>query len=529
MKLEQLLEGVPFTLVQGSLDTEVQDIIYDSRKAAPGLAFVCIVGTQRDSHEFAADCAAKGVSVLVIQHDIDLSAMPGVTVVKVESSRYAMALMSGNLFGNPSRQMTMIGVTGTKGKTTTTHMIKSVLEAAGRKVHLGGNIGAALLPMLPEVRPEDVAVVELSSFQLISMLGTNGIYFMGRHQETANTTPESYELQKTFRQFLDAGCDVALMEVSSQGLMMDRVAGVHYDIGVFTNLSPDHIGPGEHKTFEEYRSWKGQLFRRCDVGVVNIDDENTEALLEGHTCKLVTYGIHAPKVDYRASEQYRLLRNKEMLGVEFTLTEPDGHTLDVQVGMPGLFSIYNALATIGVGKVLGLADAPIHEGLKKALVKGRVELVPISHKFTILIDYAHNEAATESLIETLREYNPNRLVVVFGCGGNRSKLRRYGMGEVCAKLADFSILTEDNNRFEKVEDIIADIKTGMAKGNPDAKYVEIPDRLDALHYAIDHAQEGDLIAVIGKGHEAYRDREGVKTPFLERELIEEYAAETGVE
>ena len=219
MKLEQLMEGVPYTLVQGSPETEINDIIYDSRKAAPGLLFVCIVGTQRDSHEFAADCAAKGVSALVIQHDIDLTAVPGVTVVKVESSRYAMALMSANLFGNPSRKMTMIGVTGTKGKTTTTHMIKSVLEAAGKKV---------------------------------GMIGTNGIYFMGCHQETANTTPESYELQKTFRQFLDAGCNVALMEVSSQGLMMDRVAGVHYDIGVFTNLSPDHIGPGEHKTFEEY-------------------------------------------------------------------------------------------------------------------------------------------------------------------------------------------------------------------------------------------------------------------------------------
>ena len=282
MKLEQLLEGVPFTLVQGSLDTEVQDIIYDSRKAAPGLAFVCIVGTQRDSHEFAADCAAKGVSVLVIQHDIDLSAMPGVTVVKVESSRYAMALMSGNLFGNPSRQMTMIGVTGTKGKTTTTHMIKSVLEAAGRKV---------------------------------GMIGTNGIYFLGHHQETANTTPESYELQKTFREFLDAGCDTALMEVSSQGLMMDRVAGIHYDIGVFTNLSPDHIGPGEHKTFEEYRSWKGQLFKRCTIGVVNIDDENTEALLEGHTCKLVTYGC-SEKADYRAGT-YQLLRTHDFLGVQF--------------------------------------------------------------------------------------------------------------------------------------------------------------------------------------------------------------------
>ena len=405
---------------------------------------------------------------------------------------YAMALMSGNLFGNPSRQMTMIGVTGTKGKTTTTHMIKAVLEAAGHKV---------------------------------GMVGTNGVYYPGHHYDLNNTTPESYELQKILRQLADAGCDACVMEVSSQGIMMDRVAGIHYKVGVFTNLYPDHIGPGEHSSFEEYRSWKGKLFQRCDVGVVNADDPNTEALLEGHTCKLVTYG-RSEKADYRA-EGCELLRTHDFLGVAFHVSGRDN--MDVRVNMPGEFSVYNALAALAVGKVLGLADAPIHEGLKKALVKGRVELVPISHKFTILIDYAHNEAATESLIETLREYNPNRLVVVFGCGGNRSKLRRYGMGEVCAKLADFSILTEDNNRFEKVEDIIADIKTGMAKGNPDAKYVEIPDRLDALHYAIDHAQEGDLIAVIGKGHEAYRDREGVKTPFLERELIEEYAAETGVE
>ena len=304
MKLEQLMEGVPFTLVQGSLDTEIADIIYDSRKAAPGLLFVCIVGTQRDSHAFAADCAAKGVSALVIQHDIDLSALPGVTVVKVESSRYAMALMSANLFGNPARQMTMIGVTGTKGKTTTTHMIKSVLEAAGRKV---------------------------------GMIGTNGIYYMGRHKDTANTTPESYELQKTFREFLDAGCDTALMEVSSQGLMMDRVAGVHYDVGVFTNLSPDHIGPGEHKTFEEYRSWKGQLFKRCDVGVVNIDDENTAALLEGHTCKLVTYG-RDEKADYRETG-YKLLRTHDFLGVAFHVTGKD--EMDVKVNMPGEFSVYH--------------------------------------------------------------------------------------------------------------------------------------------------------------------------------------------
>ena len=487
MKLEQLLEGVPYTLVQGSLELDIEDIIYDSRKAAPGRLFVCIVGTQRDSHDYAAQCAAEGVTALVVQHDIDLSAVPGVTVLKVESSRYALALMSGNLFGNPSRRMTMIGVTA-----TTTHMIKSVLEAAGRKV---------------------------------GMIGTNGIYFLGHHQETANTTPESYELQKTFREFLDAGCDTALMEVSSQGLMMDRVAGIHYDVGVFTNLSPDHIGPGEHKTFEEYRSWKGQLFRRCTTGVVNIDDENTEALLEGHTCKLVTYGCDE-KADYRAGT-YQLLRTHDFLGVRFHVSGKDD--MDVRVNMPGEFSVYNALAALTVGKVLGLPDEAIHEGLSRCVVKGRVELVPISKKFTILLDYAHNEVSTESLLTTLRAYKPHRLVVVFGCGGNRSKLRRYGMGEICAKMADFSILTEDNNRFEKVEDILADIRVGMNKGNPDAKFVEIPDRLDALHYAVDHAQEGDLIAVIGKGHETYRDREGVKTPFLERELLEEYAQQIGLE
>ena len=352
MLLKQLLKNLDYTLVQGCLNTEVTDIYYDSRKVTPGGLFVCIVGTQRDSHDYAADVAAKGAAVLAIQHDLPaevLAALPDVTVVKFESTRYAMALLSTAYFGRPALEMTMVGVTGTKGKTTTTHMIKAVLEAAGHKV---------------------------------GMVGTNGVYYPGHHYDLNNTTPESYELQKILRQLADAGCDACVMEVSSQGIMMDRVAGIHYKVGVFTNLYPDHIGPGEHSSFEEYRSWKGKLFQRCDVGVVNADDPNTEALLEGHTCKLVTYGIHAPKVDYRASEQYRLLRNKEMLGVEFTLTEPDGHTLDVQVGMPGLFSIYNALATIGVGKVLGLADAPIHEGLKKALVKGRVELVPISHKFT---------------------------------------------------------------------------------------------------------------------------------------------------
>lgn len=495
MLLKQLVKGLRYTLVQGDLNADVGDIYYDSRKVQPGGLFVCIVGTQRDSHDLAADALDKGAAVLVTEHDLTVTVPDYVTVLRFANTRYALAMLSAAYFGYPAGEMTMIGVTGTKGKTTTTHMIRSVLTAAGHKT---------------------------------GMIGTNGVYYPGHHYDLNNTTPESYELQKILRQLADAGCDACVMEVSSQGVMMDRVAGIRYRVGVFTNLYPDHIGPGEHASFEEYRSWKGKLFQRCEVGVVNADDPNTDALLEGHTCELITYGIHGP-ADYRADEHYRLLRTKTMLGVEFTLTEPDGRTLDAQVAMPGLFSIYNALATIGVGKALGLEDEAIHQGLRDTVVKGRVELVPVSHRFTILIDYAHNEAAAESLMQTLKAYEPHRMVVVFGCGGNRSKLRRYGMGEVCSKMADFLILTEDNNRFEKVEDIIADIKQGIAKGNPDVPYVEIPDRLDALHYAIDHAEEGDLIAVIGKGHEAYRDREGVKTPFLERELIEEYAAETGID
>ncbi|MFI3169310.1 MAG: UDP-N-acetylmuramoyl-L-alanyl-D-glutamate--2,6-diaminopimelate ligase [Faecalibacterium sp.] len=492
MKLSALLQGVDYTLCQGSTDIDITDIIYDSRKAVQGVLFVCIEGTQRDSHDFAGDCVKNGAVALVVQHEIDTTNLQDVTIIRVPSSRYAMAVMSANYFGRPAEKMTMIGVTGTKGKTTTTHMMKSVLEAAGKQV---------------------------------GMIGTNGIYYRGTHIETLNTTPESYELHKTFRDFLQAGCDTVLMEVSSQGIMMDRIAGVHYQIGVFTNLSPDHIGPGEHASFAEYRDWKGKLFQRCDVGIVNVDDENTEQLLAGHTCRLVRYG-YAQKAEYRASGT-KLLRTADFLGASFHVSGQD--EMDVAVNMPGSFSVYNALAALCMGKVLSLPNEAILQGLTDCTVKGRVELVPISKAFTILLDYAHNEVSTESLLHTLRDYQPNRLVVVFGCGGNRSKLRRYGMGEICAKMADFSILTEDNNRFEEVKDIIADIKVGMQKGNPDAEFVEIPDRLDALHYAVDHAQEGDLIAVIGKGHEAYRDRKGEKTPFLERELLEEYAQKKGLQ
>ncbi len=493
MKLSKILRNIDFILQQGELSTQVSDIFYDSRIVAEGGLFVCIEGTQRDSHDFAEDCVQKGASVLVIQHDLNFKPSENVAVVKVKSTRYAMAIMSANYFDNPAKKMCMVGVTGTKGKTTTTHMLKNILETAGKTV---------------------------------GMIGTNGLYYAGTHRDTANTTPESYELQKIFAEFYAAGCDTVLMEVSSQGLMMERVAGIHYNIGVFTNLSPDHIGPGEHEDFDEYRMWKGQLFQRCDIGVLNIDDANTKALLDGHTCKTLYYGYSA-NADFCAHDM-SLQRTEDFLGVHFKVSETleaDGtqSSFKVKLPMPGAFSVYNALAAIATAKVLEIAQDDILKGLANCAVKGRVELVPISKNFTILLDYAHNEVSTESLLNTLREYNPKRLVVVFGCGGNRSKLRRYGMGEICAKLADFIIVTEDNNRFEEPEDIIADIRIGIKKGNEKASFVEIIDRLDALHYAVDNAAEGDLIAVIGKGHEAYRDRKGEKTPFLERELLLEYA------
>ncbi len=497
MKLSQLFENQDITLVKGSMETDVCDIVYDTRKLVPGALFVCVVGTQRDSHDLAAQAVEQGASALLTQHPVQLPEGCTATVIQVENSRYAMALASAQLFGQPAKQLTMIGVTGTKGKTTTAHMIRSVLMAAGKKV---------------------------------GIIGTNGVAYGDHFHELPNTTPENYELHKLFRQMLDAGCDTVVMEVSSQGVMMDRVSGIHFDVGVFTNLYPDHIGgPGEHKTFEEYRWWKGQLFQRCDVGVVNIDDPNTPALLEGHTCRLVSYSVHSRQADYRAQD-LKLLRDENFLGIRFDLTGAQQPApMEMRVNMPGEFSVYNSLAAIAVARVLGLSEDAIHQGLASVTVKGRVELVPISKKFTILIDFAHNESGTQSLLTTLKAYNPHRIVCLFGCGGNRSKLRRYGMGEVASKMADFLILTEDNNRFEDVNDIIADIKEGIAKGNPNVPFVEIPDRLDAIHYAIDHAQPGDLICVIGKGHETYRDRQGVKTPFLERELILEYAKEIGLE
>ena len=482
-KLNQLLERISYTCIQGSIDTEVTDIVNDSRKITPGCLFFCIPGAVTDGHKFAAQAAEQGAAVLVVSKEVEVP--DSVTVIRVEDPRYAMALISAAWYDYPAEQIPVIGVTGTKGKTTTTYMIKSILEHAGHQVGL---------------------------------IGTIETIIKEKKIPSSNTTPESVTVQKYLREMADAGCDCAVMEVSSQGLMLHRTAGILFELGLFTNIEPDHIGPNEHASFEEYMECKGRLFRQCKVGIVNVDDPHWKQVLEGHTCRLETVGF-SPEASLRA-ENVHLVNGAGYLGVAYHVS--GSMDLDVEIDLPGRFSVYNSLMAIAVCRHFGVADQDILYALKQAKVKGRIELIKVSDDFTLMIDYAHNAMSLESLLTTLKEYNPKRLVCLFGCGGNRSKLRRYEMGEVSGRLADLTIITSDNPRDEEPQAIIDDIKVGIAK--TDGKYVEIPDRKEAIAYAIHHGQPGDVIVLAGKGHEDYQEIRGVKHPMDERDLIADILA-----
>ena len=433
-----------------------------------------------------AQVAEQGAGVLVVQKDVELPENVDVTVVKVADTRYAMAFISAAWFGHPAEKLKVIGITGTKGKTTTTYLVKSILENAGYKVGL---------------------------------VGTIEVIIGDEHIHANNTTPESYLLQEYFARMVEAGLDTVVMEVSSQALMLHRTQGFVFDYGIFTNLEPDHIGPNEHASFEEYLHCKGLLFKQCKVGIVNGDDEHWQAVTEGHTCTLENFGM-GEHCMLRAEER-KLVHKPGELGVTFHVAGL--MDFDVEVPMPGKFSVYNALAAIAICRHFKVDEESIKKALLQAKVKGRIEMIKVSDQFTLLIDYAHNAMALESLLTTLREYEPHRLISLFGCGGNRSRQRRFEMGEVSGKLADLTIITSDNPRFEEPQDIIDDIKTGMAK--TDGNYVEICDRKEAITYAIEHGEPGDIIVLAGKGHEDYQEIRGVKHPMDERDLIRDILAE----
>ena len=484
MKLKDLLVDLEYKCISGTLDTEISFVANDSRKVTEGTLFICISGSVVDGHTFIDEVAKKGAVAVVVEKEVEVP--QGVTTILVENTRYAMALISAAYFGHPSKDLKVIGITGTKGKTTTTYMVKSMLEAAGHKVGLIGTI---------EI-----------------MIGSTVI-------PAKNTTPESYDLQQYMRQMVDVGIDTVVMEVSSQGLMLHRTAGIQFDYGIFTNLSPDHIGPNEHKDFEDYAACKGMLFRQCKVGIVNQDDEHVSMVTKGHTCKLETFGIEK-EADLQAKE-VSLYREGNTLGVSFVL---DGLlNYKVFVDIPGDFSVYNALTAIAIARHFEVEEEIVKKALRQIKVKGRVEMVPISDHFTLMIDYAHNAMSLESILTTLRKYEPKRLVCLFGCGGNRSKLRRYEMGEVSGKLADLTVITSDNPRTEEPQAIIDDIKVGMEKTK--GEYVEICDRKEAIRYCIKNAKEGDIIVLAGKGHEDYQEINGVKHHMDERELIQDILKE----
>lgn len=485
VKLKDLLSKLEYQCVQGTEEIEVTEVVYDSRNVTPGSLFICIVGANVDGHDFATQVVEAGAKVLVVQKEIELPKEADVTVVKVEDTRYAMAFISAAYFGNPAEKLQVIGITGTKGKTTTTYLVKSILEQAGRKVGL---------------------------------IGTIEVIIGDTHIHANNTTPESYLLQQYFRQMVDAGCDTVVMEVSSQGLMLHRTQGFVFDFGIFTNIEPDHIGPNEHKDFEDYMSCKGLLFKQCKVGIVNKDDKHWKKVTEGHTCKLETYGIETD-ADLKA-ENLELISGGGKLGVAFDVKGL--MDFPVEIATPGKFSVYNALTAIAICRHFEVSEEAIQKALLAAKVKGRIELVKVSDDFTLMIDYAHNAMALESLLSTLKEYKPHRLVSVFGCGGNRSKLRRYEMGEVSGRMADLTIITSDNPRFEEPQAIIDDIKIGI--GKTDGKYVEICDRKEAIAYAIANGEPGDIIVLAGKGHEDYQEIKGVKYPMDERDLIQDILA-----
>lgn len=486
MKVFELVKDFEYEVINGELNREISTLVSDNRKLTKDCVFVCIEGANFDGHSVVNDAFKCNAAAVIVMKNVEVPENINTAVIKVKDTREALALASAAYFSYPTKEIKVIGVTGTKGKTTTTYLIKSILENAGYKVGLIGTIE--------------------------TIIGDE-------HVPSKNTTPESYVLQETFRKMADNGIEVCVMEASSQGFLMKRTLGTEFEIGIFTNLEPDHIGPNEHDSFENYMECKSMLFRQCKAGILNADDEHLEGILKGHTCEVFTYGM-SENADYRASN-VKLFEEKGVLGISFSV---NGRiNTDVAIDMPGKFSLYNALTAVSVCSYLGIKEDAIKSALKSAKVKGRIEMVPVSDDFTLMIDYAHNAMALESLLTTLKEYESGRLVCVFGCGGNRAKSRRFEMGEVSGRLADFTIITSDNPRFEEPLDIIADIVTGIEK--TDGEYIKIPDRKEAIKYAIENGRKGDIIVLAGKGHEDYQEIKGVKYPMDERVLISEVLEE----
>ncbi len=484
MLLKDLLSNVEHTLESGSDEIEINDIIYDSRKSVKGSVFVCLKGSKFDGHIYVDKAVKNGAVAVIASERIKVNS--SVALVLVKDTREALAYISAEFFSHPAKRLKTIGITGTKGKTTTSFMIKKILQKKNIKSGIIGTLGAVI---------DDETI------------------------KTANTTPESYEVQKYLNLMVKKGCQAAIIEASSLGLKTHRLDGFTFDYGIFTNFSNDHIGGNEHADMDEYLKCKSLLFKKCKLGFVNKDDAKYEDILLGHSCEIKTYGFNKT-ADLFASNE-RLIMEPDFIGVKFKLNGV--LNFEVSVAIPGKFSAYNALGAISVANEFGVSQGDILSAMREIKVKGRIEQLKVPGNFTLLIDYAHNALSMKSILNTLREYQPKRLVIMFGAGGNRPKIRRYEMGEVSGNLADLSVITEDNSRDEDVLDIINDIEQGLKKTN--GNYVVIPNRYEAIRYCIKMAEPGDIIVLAGKGHEDYQEKNGQRYHFDEREVVEKILKE----
>ena len=493
MKASELLSQTSYRVLSGSADTEVSGVCRDNRKAKPGDLFICTAGARFDTHDDAVvqELYEKGIRVFVAQKP--LSCPGDATVLLTENTRSAGAFIYAAWYGHPAERMTVVGITGSKGKTTTTHMLAQILKSAGH------NVGT---------------------------IGTNGAMFGTEMHELSNTTPESEEIQMYLRKMADAGCDTAVIEVSSQGMKQHRADGFVFDYAVWLNIQEgDHIGPNEHESFEDYLFCKAELLNHANVRLVFRDDPFLDAFMKYVKGPVEWFGSGAD-CDYIASDIEKTFDEASgQPGIRFRA----GGRLDAEIcsNFPGTFNTWNALAACAVADNMGVSTEEMNEGLSQVHIKGRDDMVYRGPRFSVCVDFAHNGASTWSHLSALREYRPKRLVCVFGADGNRSKGRRYGMGEAAGTLADFSIVTSGHNRWETFEAILKDTEVGLHKA-PHPNYIAIKDRREAIRYAIEHAEEGDLITIIGLGHETWQEEMGVKRHHSDTEYVLEVLQELGI-
>ena len=492
MRISELLDRINYTVVSGSDEEQVTGISRDNRRAIPGDLFICTTGARFDTHseEVINALFAAGVKAFVTDKETVLP--EGAAVIRVANTREAGAYIYAAWYRHPAEQLLMIGITGSKGKTTTTHMLAEILRVGGHKV---------------------------------GTIGTNGAIINDKVYELSNTTPESNEIQMYLRQMVQAGCDAAVIEVSSQGMKQHRADGFVFDYGILMNIQEgDHIGPNEHESFEDYMYCKAQLLNHSKTALIHGDDPYYERVMQYVNVPVERFGAD-PSYDFYAEKIEKTFdEERDLPGIRF---RTGGKTTDdFWINLPGDFNVWNALAAIGVAAHEQVPHPAMKEALANIHIKGRADIV-YKGKFSVCVDFAHNGASTWNHLQALREYRPKRLICVFGADGNRSKGRRYGMGEAAGKLADFSIVTSGHNRWETFEQILADTEVGLHKAEH-PNYIAIKNRKEAIRYAIENAEEGDLITIIGLGHESWQEEMGVKHPYSDTEYVKELVKELGL-